>query len=34
MAQDIGGYPFGRVGDESGKALPSAAVSARNVTPG
>lgn len=30
-AQDVGGTIFGRVGDESGQALPGAAVSARSV---
>jgi hypothetical protein len=33
-AQDVGGTIFGRVGDESGKALGSATVSARNVNTG
>ncbi len=33
-AQDVGGTIFGRVGDESGKALASARVSARNVNTG
>ncbi|HEY1250565.1 MAG TPA: TonB-dependent receptor [Thermoanaerobaculia bacterium] len=34
VAQDVGGTIFGRVGDESGKALPSATVSARNLNTG
>ena len=33
-AQDVGGTIFGRVGDESGKALPGATVTARNVNTG
>jgi outer membrane receptor protein involved in Fe transport len=33
-AQDVGGTIFGRVGDQSGRALPGASVSARNVGTG
>src|SRR5262245_66240965 len=34
LAQDVGGTIFGRVGDESGKALAAATVSARNLNTG
>src|SRR5262249_61342426 len=33
-AQEVGGTLFGGVGEESGKALSSATVSARNLSPG